>query len=242
MTKIVESHLHATVFHGFGRFRGATYCGTWNALDQPECTLLEVLLIDLDDSVAYANSLEYISENGFHDVDSTILTIAIACHLPGGSSQASTLWKDDLDRISRCVPTLYANSQAQFDVIRFRLALLGTALQGETLQGLHFATLKAILGSNGMLHTFSGWGVGTERIGSAWRMAMREATSLGCDVLQANRVLAIITGQMGDIRVKESQVLEQKILQHCCADCWCEVATSFGMVEQGQIAATLFLR
>lgn len=242
MTKTMDSHLHATVFHGFGRFSGATYCGTCGALDQPECTLLEVLLIDLDDSAAYASSLEYISENGFHDVDSTILTIAIACHLPGGSSHASTLWKDDLDRISRCVPTLYANSQAQFDVIRFRLALLGKALQGETLQGLHFATLKAILGSNGMFHTFGGWGVGAGRVDSAWRMAIQKVARQGDDVREASSVLAVLSGQTGDIRLGESTALANMLLQHFGTDCWCEVVTSFGMPKDGQIAATLFVR
>ena len=158
---------------------GATHHDAWDALDQPNCTLLEVLLIDLDDSAAYANALEFI--------------------------------------------------------------LLCDALQGRTLRGLHHGTLMAMLGSNGMVGAFVGWGVGADRIASAWRMVIQEAASQGYDVMQANSALAVLTGQVGDIRWNESKVLEEMMLQRFGSGCLCEVATSFDVSDVGQISITLFL-
>ena len=140
------------------------------------------------------------------------------------------------------MPTLYANSQVVFDEMRFGIALLSDALQCKTLRGLHLATLKAMLGPSGMVRTFVRWGVGADRIGSAWRMVIQEAASQGYDVSQARSALAVLAGQMGDLRVNESKVLAEMMLQHFGTDCWCEVSTASGALEEGQIAVTLFLR
>lgn len=240
----MREYLNATIFHGFCRFSGATHHGDWDALDQPNCTLLEVLMIDLDDTAAYANAMEFISQSihGPNEEDSAIVTIAVVCHPPTDDLKLSIQRKDDLDQLSRCVPTLYANSQAVFDEMRLRLAMLSDALQGKTLRGLPHATLKAMVGTNGMVHAFVGCGVGADRIGSALRMTVLEAVSQGYDVSQARSALAVLAGQIGDLRVNESKVLAEMMLQHFGTDCWCEVATASGALEEGQIAVTLFLR
>lgn len=148
---------HITILNGFGRLDGSACLGDWRDLECPGCTILEILMVDLNDALSIAEVCRYIgqSQEETRAIDSTIYRIAVACRAEIGDAMKNVEADRGLSQFTALIPTTIASPGASTADIQRHLGAVISALQSQTLHGLHLAELHCILGARGMFKIYA---------------------------------------------------------------------------------------